>query len=84
MDLSGLRLYHGQTTGSVTEYALASFVRYTADLSPSTLVGLISSPLGGWMVDRYNHRYLILISDLIAELAAVAVALSYMYGTLEV
>lgn len=56
-----------QHTGSVTQFALISLT--------TTLPLLVISPFAGALVDRWNHRYCMIISDSIAGVCTLVLAL---------
>ena len=65
-----------QRTGSVTQFALISL---------STTLPLIAiSPLAGALIDRWNRRWSMIISDSGAGLSTLAIALFLVTGRLEV
>lgn len=61
-----------------------SVTQYTVILVFATLPGIILSPLAGALVDRWNRRLVMLLSDLGAGLSTLAIALLYLAGWLEV
>lgn len=63
-------------TGSVTEFALISF----STILPVILI----SPVAGMIVDRWEQRYCMLISDIIAALVTVVIAFLLVFGHLEI
>ncbi len=65
-----------QGTGSVTQYTLI--------LVFATLPGIILSPIAGALVDRWNRRYVMLLSDLGAALSTLGIALLLLAGWLDV
>jgi MFS family permease len=65
-----------QSTGSVTQFALIAL--FTA------LPGIIFSPLAGALVDRWDRRWAMIISDTGAGVCTLAVALLLMVNRLEV
>lgn len=65
-----------QRTGSVTQFAL---------ISVSTILPLILiSPLAGTLVDRWNRRWVMILSDLGSGLSTGAIALLLVAGRLEI
>jgi MFS family permease len=65
-----------QETGSVTLFAM--------NLLAFALPNLLVSPIAGAMVDRYNRRWMMILSDTGAGLSTLAIAVLYMTGNLEV
>lgn len=65
-----------QLTHSVTQYALIS----VCTVVPVILI----SPLAGIIVDRWNQRYCMLLSDAVAGIATVATAILLATGKLEI
>jgi MFS family permease len=65
-----------QKTGSVTQFALISLF--------ITLPFLLITPVAGTVVDRWNRRWVMLLSDSGAALATVAIALLLIAGQLEI
>lgn len=65
-----------QRTGSVTQFALISLC--------TTLPLILISPLAGTLVDRWNRRWAMLLSDSAAGLSTLAIALLLVAGRLEV
>lgn len=65
-----------QRTGSVTRFALISVF--------AVLPGILFSPLAGALVDRWNRRLSLLLSDLGAAISTVIVALLLHANALEV
>lgn len=70
----GVWVYQG--TGSVTQFALISL--FTA------LPGIVFSPIAGALVDRWDRRQAMILSDCGAGLCTLAVAVLLMTGRLEV
>lgn len=65
-----------ERTGSVTQFALISvFARLPA---------ILLFPVAGALVDRWNRRYCMILSDLGAGLTTVAIALLLVTGRLEI
>src|SRR6476661_5342709 len=64
-----------QRTGSVTQFALISL--------STTLPFIAISPLAGVLVDRWNRRWLMILSDFGAALSTLAIALLLTTGRLE-
>jgi DHA3 family macrolide efflux protein-like MFS transporter len=71
-----LTIHVFQETGSATALGLMS----TSFLVPF----LIFSPIAGAMVDRYSRKLMMMMSDLTAGLATLAILLIYATGTLEI
>lgn len=65
-----------QRTGSVTQFALISL--FTA------LPGIVFSPIAGALVDRWDRRRAMILSDAGAGLCTLSVALLFLAGRLEV
>ena len=65
-----------QHTGSVTQFALISLF--------TTLPGIIFSPIAGALVDRWDRRLAMILSDSGAGLCTLSVALLLLAGRLEV
>lgn len=65
-----------QTTGSVTQYALIPLF--------FTLPNLLLSPLAGALVDRWDRRWVMILSDTGAALTTLAIALLFRAGQLQV
>ncbi|WP_375501131.1 MFS transporter [uncultured Nostoc sp.] len=65
-----------QQTGSVTKLALTSL--------SATLPSVIISPLAGVLVDRWNQKWIMLISDLVAGLTTGLLALMLFVSNLEI
>ncbi|MDJ0715616.1 MAG: MFS transporter [Prochloraceae cyanobacterium] len=72
----GLRVVVFQTTTSVTQFALISVC--------TILPVILLSPFAGVIVDRFDRRRVIIISDFGAFLTTVAIALLLLTGNLEV
>ncbi len=72
----GLGVWVYQLTGSATQYALITFFT----IMPS----LVISPLAGALVDRWDRRWAMIISDLGAGLCTLIIALLLMANRLEV
>ena len=70
----GVWVYQG--TGSVTQFALISLF--------TTLPLILISPLAGALVDRWNRRWVMIISDSGAGLSTLIVALLLFTGHLEI
>lgn len=64
------------TTGSATLFAFS--------LLALTLPSLVLSPLAGALADRIDRRVLMLLSDTVAGLSSLAIAILYWFGVLEV
>jgi MFS family permease len=65
-----------QKTGAITQYALISLF--------FVLPGVLLGPLAGTLVDRWDRRQAMLISDLGAGLSTLSIAVMYMLGGLQV
>ncbi len=65
-----------QETGSVTLFAL--------NMLAYALANLLVSPIAGVLVDRYDRRWVMILSDTGAGLATLSIALLYVTGNLEV
>ena len=65
-----------QNTGSVTQFSLISFF--------TMLPGLAISPLAGALVDRCDRRWAMIISDSIAGLSTLCIALLIVTGQLQI
>lgn len=65
-----------QETGSVTQFALISL--------SSTLPSIIFSPFAGALVDRWNRRTAMILSDAGSALCTLAIALLLLGGRLEI
>ncbi|MFQ4141703.1 MFS transporter [Chlorogloeopsis sp. ULAP02] len=65
-----------QRTGSVTQFALISLF--------TTLPGILVSPLAGVLIDRWDRRWAMILSDSGAALSTLAIALLLLAGRLEV
>lgn len=65
-----------QTTGSVTQFALISFF--------ITLPSLVISPIAGALVDRWDRRWAIILSDSVAGLSTFGLALLVFMGQLQI
>jgi DHA3 family macrolide efflux protein-like MFS transporter len=65
-----------QRTGSVTQFALISVF--------TTLPGIIVSPLAGTLVDRWNRRWAMILSDSGAGLSTLAIALLLLSNHLDI
>ena len=65
-----------QRTGSVTQFALIALF--------TSLPGIVLSPLAGALVDRWDRRWAMILSDTGAGLCTVSVALLLWAGRLEV
>jgi hypothetical protein len=72
----GLTVWVYQLTGEATALALVALFGF----APSVLVG----PFAGALVDRWNRKLVMMISDVAAGLATVAVFLLHRAGTLEI
>src|SRR5512146_1380484 len=65
-----------QKTGAITQYALISLF--------FVLRGVLLGPLAGTLVDRWDRRRAMLISDLGAGLSTLSIAVVYLLGGLQV
>lgn len=65
---------------SQTESATAMGLMHVCYITPF----LIMSPLAGVMVDRYNRKLMMILSDLVAGLGTVAILILHLTGNLEV
>ena len=65
-----------RTTGSVTQFALISFF--------VALPSLIISPIAGALVDRWDRRWVIIISDSVAGLSTFFIALLVLTDQLQI
>jgi hypothetical protein len=65
-----------QHTGSVTQFAFTAFC--------NVLPGILLSPLAGVLVDRWSHRWTLLLSDTGAALSTLAIAALLLGGQLDV
>lgn len=71
-----LTIWAFQETGQATALALVGFFSF----APTILF----SPLAGALVDRWNRKLVMILSDLAAGLSTVAVLLLYVSGRLEI
>ncbi len=71
-----LTIWAWQTTGVATALALVAF--FTA------IPQILTSPLAGAIVDRYDRKHVMMLSDLAAGIATAAVLLLYTSGNLQV
>jgi MFS transporter, DHA3 family, macrolide efflux protein len=65
-----------QKTGEITQYALISMF--------FVLPGVLLGPLAGTLVDRWDRRKAMLISDLGAGISTISIAVVYLLGGLQV
>jgi MFS family permease len=65
-----------QQHGSVTEFALISLF--------NTLPGILLSPIAGALVDRWDRRRAMILSDTGSALATLALAVAFLAGRLDV
>ncbi|MBW4632888.1 MAG: MFS transporter [Iphinoe sp. HA4291-MV1] len=65
-----------QHTGSVTQFAIASVC--------SHVPGILMTPLAGALADRWNRRWVMILSDSGAGLSTIAIALLFTTDRLEV
>src|SRR5688572_33436778 len=63
-------------TGQATTLALAAFFRF----APTVIL----SPIAGALVDRWNRKLVMMLSDLAAGLSTIAVLLLYLMDSLEI
>ncbi len=63
-------------TGSVTQFALITL--------SNTLPLILLAPIAGLLVDRWDRRWTMILSDLFATLATVAIGALFIVGRLEV
>jgi len=71
-----LSIWVYQRTGSATQFALIAFC--------GVLPTVILSPLAGALVDRWNHRWTMILSDTAGALSALVVAWLVAVGRLEI
>jgi len=71
-----LAIWAWQITGSATALALVAFFSY----GPTVLM----SPIAGALVDRWNRRLVMMLSDLSAGLSTIAILLLYTTGNLAI
>jgi MFS family permease len=71
-----LTIWAYQETGSATALALVGFFSYF----PTVII----SPLAGALVDRWNRKLVMMLSDLAAGLSTIVVLLLYTTGRLEI
>ncbi len=76
MSQFALTIWAYQLTGSATALALVGFFSY----APVVLV----SPLAGALVDRWNRKLVMMLSDLAAGLSTIVVFILYSTGYLEI
>lgn len=79
---------------SMTQFGLTIFVYDEAGDAKATAMGLMMvcyitpfllvSPLAGVMVDRYNRKYMMMVSDLSAGAATIAILTLLALGTLDI
>jgi hypothetical protein len=79
---------------SMTQFGLTIFVVEQAGDAKVTALGLMQvffitpfllvSPLAGVMVDRYNRKYMMMVSDLLAGVATVGILVLQALGVLEI
>ncbi len=72
----GLMYWAWSITGRATALALVGFFAF--------LPNMIMMPLAGVFVDRWNKKFVMMISDLAAGLSTIAILLIYVFGTLEI
>nr|MBI2903691.1 MFS transporter [Chloroflexota bacterium] len=71
-----LTIWAWQITGSATALALVGFFSF----GPTVLI----SPIAGALVDRWNRKLVMMLSDLAAGLSTVAILLLYLGGHLQI
>ena len=71
-----ITIWAWQTTGIATTLALVGF--FTA------VPQILTSPLAGAIVDRYDRKHVMILSDLAAGIATIALLLLYSTGNLQV
>lgn len=71
-----LTIWAFQVTGEATALALVGFFSFAP--------ALIFSPLAGALVDRWNRKLVMMLSDLAAGLSTVVILLLYVAGRLEI
>ena len=76
MSRFALTIWAFQITGEATALALVGFFSF----APSIVI----SPIAGALVDRWNRKLVMMISDLAAGLMTVVVFLLYISGNLEI
>lgn len=77
---------------SLTQFALTIWAwQLTGEATALALVGLFSygptvilSPIAGALVDRWNRKLVMMLSDLAAGMSTIAVAILYVSGNLEI
>lgn len=72
----GIDLWIYQQTGSVTQYALIALF--------NTVPPILVSPIAGVLVDRWDRRWIMIISDCIAGLATLFIALLFLNARLQI
>ena len=65
-----------QKTGEITQYALISMF--------FVLPGVLLGPLAGTLIDRWDRRKVMLISDLGAGISTLSIAVAYLLGGLQI
>jgi MFS family permease len=65
-----------EATGKATALALVAFFSFT----PTILL----SPIAGALVDRWNRKWIMILSDLVAGLSSVAILLLFVHNSLEI
>lgn len=65
-----------QQTGSVTDFAIIMLT--------NTIPGIIAAPFAGVIVDRFDRRYVMMISDFTAALGTLGIFLLLLSGNLQV
>jgi MFS family permease len=72
----GLSIWAWQKTGQATSLALVAFF----NLAPQVIL----SPVAGALVDRWNRKLVMMLSDLAAGLCTIAILILYLSGVLEI
>jgi hypothetical protein len=76
MTVFAITLWVWERTGSATGLALIGFFFFAASVS--------IAPFAGVIVDRFNRKLLIILSDMVAGLSTVAMLLLHLAGNLEI
>ena len=71
-----LGVWISQRTGSVTRFALIAFC--------ASLPGILISPMAGALIDRYDRRWIMVLSDAGAGVCTLAIGLMLWMGHLEI
>lgn len=72
----GLGVWVYETTGSATEFALISVAAF--------LPGILLAPIAGAIVDRYDRRIVMMVSDAVAGVSTALLAVLLFTGDLQV